>query len=73
MSAQAKSQVFERFFRGDAAHNRKIDGTGLGLSLSREIAIAHGGSLRFEVDDQNVVTVEFSAPLGTPEKSSSSL
>ena len=73
MSAQAKSQVFERFFRGDAAHNRKIDGTGLGLSLSREIAIAHGGSLRFEVDDQNVVTVEFSAPLGTPKKSSSSL
>lgn len=73
MSAQAKSQVFERFFRGDAAHNRKIDGTGLGLSLSLEIAIAHVGSLRFEVEDQNIVTIEFSAPLGAQEPPNSSL
>ncbi len=40
-----RERIFERFYRGDASHNRRVDGTGLGLSLSREIARAHGGEL----------------------------
>jgi signal transduction histidine kinase len=58
-----REQVFQRFYRGDTAHNRKIDGIGLGLSLCREIAIANHGSLSFEVDSHNIVTVTFCAPL----------
>lgn len=38
--------VFEPFFRGDASHNRDADGCGLGLSIARWIATAHGGDLR---------------------------
>lgn len=41
-------RLFERFYRGDAAHGRRTDGLGLGLSLSREIARAHGGDLAFD-------------------------
>lgn len=36
-------RVFERFFRSE--HSSEIPGTGLGLSLARELAKAHGGSL----------------------------
>jgi two-component system, OmpR family, heavy metal sensor histidine kinase CusS len=41
----SRDRLFERFYRGDPAHGRKIDGHGLGLSISREIARAHGGDL----------------------------
>jgi len=40
-----RSRIFERFFRADPAHSREIEGVGLGLSVAREIARAHGGDL----------------------------
>lgn len=38
-------RVFDRFFRGDAVRHRGVEGSGLGLSLAREIVRAHGGIL----------------------------
>ena len=43
--AEQLTRVFEPFFRGDASHNREADGCGLGLSIARWIASAHGGEL----------------------------
>ena len=63
LSDEFAGKVFERFSLGDASHSRRIDGTGLGLSLSREIAIANGGNLTFSVHAQRTVSVEFTAPL----------
>jgi heavy metal sensor kinase len=40
-----QEKIFDRFYRGDTAHGRETEGTGLGLSLAREIARAHGGDL----------------------------
>lgn len=43
-----RERIFERFHRGDPARTRKVEGTGLGLSLSREIARAHHGDLTLD-------------------------
>ncbi|MCD6344033.1 MAG: HAMP domain-containing protein [Anaerolineae bacterium] len=37
--------LFERFWRGDRARRRATGGSGLGLSIARELARAHGGRL----------------------------
>lgn len=60
-----ESKVFDRFSRGDAAHSRRIDGTGLGLSLCREIAAANGGMLGFRMLHRSVVEVEFVTALSS--------
>jgi heavy metal sensor kinase len=46
ISAEDQPKVFERFFRGDQA--RTHSGSGLGLSLARAIARAHGGEIRIQ-------------------------
>lgn len=45
ISIADRALLFERFYRADPAHSRKIEGAGLGLSLAREIVRAHGGDL----------------------------
>lgn len=44
--AENQSRLFERFFRGDAAHNRQTDGFGLGLNIATELARANSADLR---------------------------
>ena len=42
--------VFERFFRGDTARNRDRSGSGIGLTISKAIIDAHGGSITAHSD-----------------------
>jgi signal transduction histidine kinase len=44
----SRERVFERFFRGSFARSAKDSGSGIGLSLAREIARAHGGDILVE-------------------------
>ena len=58
------ARIFDRFYRGDPAHGRTVDGTGLGLSLAREIARAHGGDLEFRGVRDGVVEFRITIPAG---------
>lgn len=40
-----QAEIFKPFFRGAAAQAKQIRGSGLGLSLVREIVEAHGGTV----------------------------
>lgn len=56
-------RVFDRFFRGDAAHSAEVDGCGLGLSIAQWIVSAHGGTIHIESEPSQVTTVTVRLPL----------
>jgi signal transduction histidine kinase len=47
LTEMEQRRVFDKFYRG--THGTEgIQGTGMGLSIAKEIAEAHGGSVRVE-------------------------
>ena len=42
------SNIFQKFYRLDAARSTRTGGAGLGLAIAKEIVELHGGSIRAE-------------------------
>jgi signal transduction histidine kinase len=57
-----RERIFNRFYRVDQSRSRTVPGTGLGLSLAREIARAHKGDLRLDRAMTNLITFSLSLP-----------
>lgn len=48
IAAEHLEHVFERFYRADAARDRRQGGSGIGLAISKALIQAHGGTIRVD-------------------------
>jgi signal transduction histidine kinase len=64
---EKRGRVFERFFREDVSRARATGGSGIGLSIVREIARAHGGRAWVEARTGGGSTFSISVP-AVPEE-----
>lgn len=63
IAPEDQRRLFDRFFRAEGAQERAIGGTGLGLTIARAIAEAHGGELGLTSAVGEGTTFEVSLPL----------
>lgn len=58
-------RVFERFYRGSSEKSRTHEGTGIGLSFSKDLIKLHGGSIEVESTPGEGSVFTVLIPLGT--------
>lgn len=63
MSDEDQKQMFRPYFRSDAAKQSEIPGTGLGMSLTKELINLHGGDVWLDSELGVGTTFTFTIPL----------
>jgi two-component system heavy metal sensor histidine kinase CusS len=66
ISSEALPKVFDRFYREDSARARRSGGSGLGLSIIRQIVLLHGGDVKIESETSVGTTVSLTLPSAEP-------
>ncbi|RLC97885.1 MAG: hypothetical protein DRI77_06305 [Chloroflexi bacterium] len=61
--------IFEEFSRVDSSSTRKVDGLGLGLSISRRLVELHGGQIWVKSEPDVGSTFYFTLPVDGPPQS----
>lgn len=64
VSPEDLARLGERRFRAEAARGRQTSGSGLGLSIAREVAARHGFTLTFAAGEPRGLRVALSGPRG---------
>ena len=64
LDPEEKERVFERFYRGGSELTRSVRGTGLGLTLVKQIVEGHGGRVDAESEPGHGSTFYIRLPLG---------
>jgi PAS domain S-box-containing protein len=60
---EEEEKLFDRFFRASTATAREIQGTGLGLTITKAIAEGHGGQISFTSEEGLGTTFRVELPL----------
>jgi len=64
--AEEREKVFQRFYRSAEARSQAQGGSGLGLSIARSIAEAHGGRIEVEAEPGRGSAFRVYLPLLSP-------
>ncbi|MBT6434390.1 MAG: response regulator, partial [Deltaproteobacteria bacterium] len=67
IALQYRERIFRAFEQGDGTTQREHGGTGLGLAVSRELVVAHGGELQVDSALGMGTTMSFSLPVAEGE------
>lgn len=57
------SRLFDRFYRGDLSRSRESGGSGIGLSIAKAVAEAHGGKIQAYTPSEGVICFRVSLPV----------
>ena len=58
------ANIFDRFYQVDGSHTREQEGTGIGLSLTKELVELHRGKINIQSEEGKGTVVTISFPLG---------
>lgn len=64
--AEERSRLLERRFRGNAARTRGVEGQGLGLHITHQVAQVHGWTLTLEPSEYGGLEVCFAGEVAEP-------
>jgi DNA-binding response OmpR family regulator/two-component sensor histidine kinase len=64
ISKEKIPKIFDRFYQVDGSHTREQEGTGIGLSLTKELVELHKGKIEVESEEGKGSNITIRIPLG---------